>query len=56
MSEDAEIRRLREERDRYRDALDEIAGDLGEPGTDVWRCAMDALGRDIEAAEAAWEN
>jgi hypothetical protein len=44
------------ERDRYREALQEIASDLGTPGRPEWREAMEALGLDADAAERAWQD
>lgn len=49
-------RRWREERDRYREALEDIADDLGHPGDAAWRRAMEALGKDADAAERAWHD
>jgi hypothetical protein len=45
-----------EERDRYREALQEIASDLGKVGDPAWREAMEALGLDADAAERAWHS
>lgn len=42
--------------DRYREALREITSDLGHPGDPAWRCAMEALGLDADAAERAWHD
>jgi hypothetical protein len=42
--------------DRYREALEEIASELGTPGDPAWREAMGALGLDADAAERAWHE
>jgi hypothetical protein len=44
------------ERDRYREALQEIASDIARPGEPAWQRAMEALGLDVEAAIRAWHD
>lgn len=41
---------------RFREALEDIAQDLGHPGDPAWRRAMEALGLDADGAEAAWHD
>jgi hypothetical protein len=50
-AEDAEA-----EAGRLREALQDIADDLGNPGDPAWRRAMEVLGLDADAAERAWHD